>query len=826
MKPIACLLLIVGFASAAEIHEAAAAGDLNRITALVKQDAAILKLDDDAGNEPLHHAAKARKLDALQLLIRLGSDVNAANRDGLRPIHLASKNGPTEAVDALINAGARVDFKSAAGRTPLDMAAHELIRRRIRAAINEVPGTSDFFKVAESGQIAALDALVAKSPSLTKVVDSNGDTALIRAVIKRQSAVARWLLDHDSSLNTMDRIGRTALYHACAHLDEELVSLLLKAGADANACGEDVAPPLVDVMSMFHLPGERSEILPEITTYPLVERMAQLSSQQDLEAVLQEIEAPLHTDKQAAAIHRLEGMLKRLRAQITEVPKMEQALRLRMARQLLDHKANPDKSGKAPWSALVAAALSSDPAGVKLLLDHGADVNAQGFGGTTALIMAVSAGRLECVDSLLGAKAKANARTILSALKLAVLMGDKATLRHLVDRTKPWRDDISSDEELAAIMGWKSDSEVIQLLLAAGVNPNLTGDLVPYGPLHAAAALTGSRELLKLLLDAGAPLEKKDSQGYSPLHCAVEDGRTDNVRFLIERGANVAAPALDGRTPLHSAAQTGHVEILRLLIERGAAVNATERNGATALMFAAIEGRPEAVEFLLSHGADPNHESRRGLCALDSAATGGVSVTLSSNDPGNPPRDYGRCAELLIKAGAHLEHESGQQRGRTALGIAAENGVLPVVEVLLRHGASIDNTAQDASGRKPLHRAAHKGHAAVVRALIKAGGKDGITKMFEGVSAHAMHWAAENNHVETLTALLDGGADVNARAFDQSTPLMWAEQRGMQEAAALLLQRGADVHASANGGGTALSNAITGGHPVIVKLLLRAGAMK
>lgn len=245
MKTIFLLLVLLGGASAAEIHDAAANGDLDRITAIVKQDAKALKLADEAGDQPLHHAAQARKVAALELLIQLGAEVNASNRSGLTPLHLASKNGPTDAVETLIKAGAKADAKDAVGRTPLDMAAHELIRQRIKASINDVPGAAVFLKAVEGGHIADMDALLAKNPDLTKAADASGNTALIKAVSARQTAATQWLLEHRFPLNATNRLGRSALHEACTLLDEQLVERLLKAGADPDIGEGDAGPPAV-----------------------------------------------------------------------------------------------------------------------------------------------------------------------------------------------------------------------------------------------------------------------------------------------------------------------------------------------------------------------------------------------------------------------------------------------------------------------------------------------------------------------------------------------------------------------------------------------------
>jgi ankyrin repeat protein len=76
-----------------------------------------------------------------------------------------------------------------------------------------------------------------------------------------------------------------------------------------------------------------------------------------------------------------------------------------------------------------------------------------------------------------------------------------------------------------------------------------------------------------------------------------------------------------------------------------------------------------------------------------------------------------------------------------------------------------------------------------------------------------------------LLALLDSGADVNARNDAGYTPLLCAARNGEGEAVRLLLERGADVNAQAEGdGATALHLAVCGGHDEAARLLLACGA--
>src|SRR5262245_43870369 len=101
------------------------------------------------------------------------------------------------------------------------------------------------------------------------------------------------------------------------------------------------------------------------------------------------------------------------------------------------------------------------------------------------------------------------------------------------------------------------------------------------------AAKSGDVATMKLLLKQDASLVNAlDSDGSTPLHCAVWKGHQAIVALLLSAGADVNAHNQNehwGTTPLHAAAHANQAAIAQMLIDKGADVNAKDMNGRTPL---------------------------------------------------------------------------------------------------------------------------------------------------------------------------------------------------------------------------------------------------
>ena len=210
----------------------------------------------------------------------------------------------------------------------------------------------------------------------------------------------------------------------------------------------------------------------------------------------------------------------------------------------------------------------SDPMKAKLLVLHGADVDARTVDGRTALhaaTMQPSGARV--VKLLLEVGADVDARTMTGNTPLfgAAAAGLDNTLLLLDHGADP---NIPSQNGTTPLMVART-ADVVWLLVAKGAHINARSKRGETA--LAAAAGRGDDESVTLLLSKGADVNVADYRGYTPLMHAAQYDRDslDIVRMLLARGANANVTA-EGQTPASIAARRGETDLTRLLREAAA----------------------------------------------------------------------------------------------------------------------------------------------------------------------------------------------------------------------------------------------------------------
>lgn len=274
--------------------------------------------------------------------------------------------------------------------------------------------------------------------------------------------------------------------------------------------------------------------------------------------------------------------------------------------------------------------------------------------------------------------------------------------------------------------------EIVAVLLNAGAQVNVRSSWGKTALMFLSD--TSTPELVRDLISAGAKLNSRDDDGVSPLMNAAASGKPAVLTELIRAGSRIEATNSAGETALFAAARSNSAETIELLIDAGVDVNARNDEGQTALMTIVAAGSFEKVKTLIERGADTGLMDYDGRTALMLAAF--------NEDP--------RVPELFLN-GSRIDARDND--GDTALLFAAERGSEKTVLLLVYAGAQID--AKDKEGRTALLRAAISGQVENVKVLLNAGA-DLSAKDNDGKSALALALEGENN--EVVNVLKERGA--------------------------------------------------------------------
>jgi ankyrin repeat protein len=227
-------------------------------------------------------------------------------------------------------------------------------------------------------------------------------------------------------------------------------------------------------------------------------------------------------------------------------------------------------------------------------------------------------------------------------------------------------------------------------------------------------------DLATELLDHGASVNARDRLGARPLSHAARFGHLGMVDLLLAHGAPIDARNLAGATALYFAAEGGHTPVAQRLIERGADVKLAGRSRISPVAAAAYAGNDAIVEALLAAGADPRAPDETGKPPIVYAAAGAqldiVKRLLAQNidinarypndltllmwasgaDEKAPEAQAIKVVSYLLDAGAHIDDRD--DRGRTALMVAAEGGHAEIANLLTGRGA--DASLKDKAGKR------------------------------------------------------------------------------------------------------------------------------
>ena len=404
---------------------------------------------------------------------------------------------------------------------------------------------------------------------------------------------------------------------------------------------------------------------------------------------------------------------------------------------------------------------------ITLLLERGADANAT-VGSLTPLNIATSVEDPGLASVLLdyGADANLAPEGAMAPLRMAVGKENLSLINVLLEHGA---DTSISNEDGFTSLDWavgKQNSAIVGTLVNHGAD---TG--TPFEPLHVAVH-HGHYEIVDLLLNHGAKMDRCNSDGLTPLHYAMRAETLNHsvIGALLERGAGVDARDQEGFTPLHlAAARDAGWESLAGLLEFGANIDARSHVGGTPLHLAVGHGNVNTAVFLLEHGADVN--------AKDHADGTALHIATGEQDANVP------IIELLLKYGVDINTAYQGSYG-TALhfAVSRKRPNLAAIRLLLQHKANTE--ADSVDGHTPLHIAAGEAPTEVVALLLEYGAD---IEASDSTNWRALHHAAESNHA-VVPLLLRHGASPDDITDEGLSAYQLAQANGASEEVLRLLR--------------------------------------
>lgn len=651
----------------------------------------------------LFDAIEDGDLRTVRKLIRAGTAIEQIDEaTGTAPLALAAECGNLDVVQILLRAGASPDWGGAT--TPLEAATLEghieVVRALIKAYADVNRPVADGFTplitAASTGNLDMVRMLL-KAGAIPGVNDDEGETALTLAKKKGHADVVAEL----SAFNTNGYRQQPGegLNAAIENRDLAKVRECLKKGTDLKETNRAGLTPLARAAELGHLPIIR----------------ALLKAGADIE--LGGIRTPLY----CAASNRHEPVV----------------------RELLDEGANINApSGEQGATPLMSAAAAGNPDIVRLLLDEGADPRLTDREQHDALWAAASRGQ-EQVFAVLAALVNESERK-----------GAEAELATHVDDRKHAA---ANAAKLIDLIHEGSINEAKRMLANGTADPDGFDEEGRTALMIAAGG--GHRDLLRLLIAAGASFEVGDDvgPGWTALIHAIRSKALEphaTVNILGAAGADVNHASADGMTPLMHAVEA--------FIE-------SDEDGITTFL--------ASVESLLHMGAKLELQDTAGLTVW-------MRVKQKVFDESISPsvrQKLVRILRILEKSGARAEGtrkidlvvavQEGQTdevesllrtvndpkalEGLPLLSLAAANNHWSIVSMLLDAGLDIDT--RNLSGQTVLMQAAAAGDLAIVEELVQAGADPTLAMPPEDITAQELAEAAGHDEVAQVLKKLTKG---------------------------------------------------------------------
>jgi len=432
---------------------------------------------------------------------------------------------------------------------------------------------------------------------------------------------------------------------------------------------------------------------------------------------------------------------------------------------------------------LLEAAQKSNPTAVRALLAAGADANATAADGSTPMIYAAHFGDVGTVQALLGAKSDPNLtnRYGVGPMHEAALRADAGLLRILVDAGADVDLVLPEGETPLMLASRTSGVEAVRLLIEHGAKVNVVERWQGQTPLMYAAANDRS-EVAAALIAAGADInvrtprnglpERKPAvryfveiplAGLTPLMFAARHGAVATLRVLIRAGADINAKTPEGFSPVVIALDNLHFDAAKVLVEAGASADGGG-------LYAVVEARNRVNyvgEYQVPTGAESSLELLKSMLSRGADPASRLPEPLLDRDPRFLPPPPKITDVALIRAARSSDVD--------AMRVLIEGGVDPSLRdekrggintlVAVMTGPELPSLIE--ADRRPTEDEA----IVAIDFLLDHGVEPSIAN---DLGATALHIAALRNYPGVIRHLAERGVNLNVADREGFTPLDYA----------------------------------------------------
>ncbi len=607
-----------------------------------------IKMED--GQTPLHQAAFNNHIGIVKYLLSNGASTTAQDISGATPLHGAVRYGNIDIARLLIENGASVNAKDSLGKTPV------------------------LLMIPKDKQQDMYTLLIEKGADVNHK-DMFGDSSLhIATMLHTSTEILDMLVNAGANVNMRNKKGITPLETAVEHKYEDHIAFYVQHDADIHATDAENISPLSMVLVQYDnlyktlLTEKNVNTTDSDGNTPLIKALILDSSFDKIQYIV-DLGGKINTRNKSgnSALHvcveknmQEEGELliekdaDIFASNIENISPLYLALTAANGSEdwLINQKTISARDGSGN-TALHYAADWKVFAGVKHIIQKGADINAENSNGETPLFNATKADSTSIIELLIAKGSKIDARDHLGSTPLhaAVIWNALTSAELLLDRGIQIDAQNAAGKTALAEAAAEGNSTMALVLLNHKANPNVYD--AEGRTCLTDAVKNNNAEMVKILIENNANPQIQDMSGRTAYHDAAAIGNIDVIRLLRRAGANPVArdkkgnspfsislekdqqvmyavlgnakniTDSDGNTPVHIAIQHSAVpSVVESLIAKNYPYDTRNSSGFTPLSIAVSENKKDLAVILIEHNATPFAEiNARGETVLNVAFT-------------------------------------------------------------------------------------------------------------------------------------------------------------------------------------------------------------